>query len=779
MTRCCRWSGTAVRQETWWNYSFTPIRDEHGDVVGLLNQGNETTRTGPRRTRAPRRGRPASRLLFEQAPGAVALAARPRSRLRDRQSGLSRPDRHRDVLGMSVAEALPEVIEQGFHRLLDQVYRTGRRLSRRWVPILLQRTAGQDAEPRMVDFVYQPIKDANGETTDIFVLANDVTDARPRKRRCVPARSGSSSRSIPRWVSAPGSGTFPKTESPRDLRFLRLYGVDDLAGSGSGAPFEATILRQCAPEDRPVLEAGIARSLASGARFSEEYRLIQPDGTVRWVLRRAMPSSMTAGRPLRFPGVSFDITDRKAPRTPRAPPPRSFARRTRRNPSSMRWRRRSAGSIRPMRSWRITSEALVGQLGAGRVGFYRVIGGDTIEFGPSGQRRLPVLEGTMPIEASAPQSPISRRRDGGAHDTGRELEAPKAASRSARRRRSACPCCAAARGSRRCSSIRPSRTNGPRTKSRSSRRWPKCPGTRWSAPRRWSHCAERGKFRASPIRSTRWCGRPCPTAIHDYYNDRWYEFTGVPHGSTDGEGWATCSIPTIRTAPGRCGGTASPPAIPITSNTGCGTIRANIAGCSAARSRCATSGHDHPLVRHLHRHPGHRRCARSARPLARGAGAAIARAHRAADAAEEQLRQAQKMEAVGQLTGGIAHDFNNMLAVVIGALDLLERRLAQGRTDVDRYVVAARDGATRAAALTQRLLAFSRQQPLAPDAGRCQCDGRRDDRPARPHAGRERSRSRPGCPRAAAGAGRSQPARERHPQPVRQRPRRDARAAAG
>jgi len=83
-------------------------------------------------------------------------------------------------------------------------------------------------------------------------------------------------------------------------------------------------------------------------------------------------------------------------------------------------------------------------------------------------------------------------------------------------------------------------------------------------------------------------------------------------------------------------------------------------------------------------------------------------------AAEEQLRQAQKMEAVGQLTGGIAHDFNNMLAVVIGALDLLERRLAKGQTDVERYVTAARDGATRAAALTQRLLAFSRQQPLAP-----------------------------------------------------------------
>lgn len=83
--------------------------------------------------------------------------------------------------------------------------------------------------------------------------------------------------------------------------------------------------------------------------------------------------------------------------------------------------------------------------------------------------------------------------------------------------------------------------------------------------------------------------------------------------------------------------------------------------------------------------------------------------------AEEQLRHAQKMEAIGKLTGGIAHDFNNMMAVVIGGLNLLQRRIARGETDVGRYVEAAMDGATRASALTQRLLAFSRQQPLAPE----------------------------------------------------------------
>ncbi len=84
-------------------------------------------------------------------------------------------------------------------------------------------------------------------------------------------------------------------------------------------------------------------------------------------------------------------------------------------------------------------------------------------------------------------------------------------------------------------------------------------------------------------------------------------------------------------------------------------------------------------------------------------------------AAEGQVRQMQKMEAVGQLTGGIAHDFNNMLAVVIGNLNMIQRRMAKGQSDVGAFVESAMEGANRAATLTSRLLAFSRQQPLAPE----------------------------------------------------------------
>lgn len=83
--------------------------------------------------------------------------------------------------------------------------------------------------------------------------------------------------------------------------------------------------------------------------------------------------------------------------------------------------------------------------------------------------------------------------------------------------------------------------------------------------------------------------------------------------------------------------------------------------------------------------------------------------------AHEALRQAQKMEAVGQLTGGIAHDFNNLLAGISGSLEIIERRLNQGRTEgLERFINGAQTSAQRAAALTQRLLAFSRRQTLDP-----------------------------------------------------------------
>jgi signal transduction histidine kinase len=86
----------------------------------------------------------------------------------------------------------------------------------------------------------------------------------------------------------------------------------------------------------------------------------------------------------------------------------------------------------------------------------------------------------------------------------------------------------------------------------------------------------------------------------------------------------------------------------------------------------------------------------------------------AREEAETRAAQLQRMDAIGQLTGGVAQDFNNMLGIIVGNLDLAQRRLERGSADILRYLDGAMDGAQRGATLTRRLLAFARKQPLQP-----------------------------------------------------------------
>ena len=142
-------------------------------------------------------------------------------------------------------------------------------------------------------------------------------------------------------------------------------------------------------------------------------------------------------------------------------------------------------------------------------------------------------------------------------------------------------------------------------------------------------------------------------------------------------------------------------------------------------------------------------------------------------AAEAQLRQAQKMDAIGQLTGGVAHDFNNILTVITGTIGILAEAVAD-RPELVSIAKLIDDAAERGAQLTKHLLAFARKQPLQPveiDVNSLIARGRQIAASDARRADRDFAEA---CGRSLAGAGRSQPAHHRDPQSRPERARRDA-----
>jgi PAS domain S-box-containing protein len=212
---------------------------------------------------------------------------------------------HRDVVGRTVWEALPEVRQQGFLELLDDVYRTSRPYVGQSVPISLQRTPGAPPEMRMLDFVYQPMREPDGTISGIFVEGIDVTSAHD----AVAALRESEGRFRTLAEAMPNQVWMAQTDGGLDWvnqQVLDYSGrsADHLLGTGW-----ADLVH---PHDIELAASRWAASLATGRTYETEFRLVDGSGTYRWHIARAVPLCAEDGTVLRWIGTNTDIDGQKA-----------------------------------------------------------------------------------------------------------------------------------------------------------------------------------------------------------------------------------------------------------------------------------------------------------------------------------------------------------------------------------------------------------------------------------------------------------------------------------
>ncbi|SCY17745.1 sensor histidine kinase [Microvirga guangxiensis] len=164
-----------VPEQVWMNLDYSPVIDETGKPGGVLAIVVETTE----RVLAERRNvaeKDRLRELFHQAPGFMVIWNGPNHVFEFVNEAYYRLVGQRDLIGKPLMEALPEVIDQGFIGQLDEVYRTQETYVGRSIPVYLRRKPTQEPEQRIIDFVFQPIRDAEGRVTGIFAEGNDVTE---------------------------------------------------------------------------------------------------------------------------------------------------------------------------------------------------------------------------------------------------------------------------------------------------------------------------------------------------------------------------------------------------------------------------------------------------------------------------------------------------------------------------------------------------------------------------------------------------------------------------
>jgi PAS domain S-box-containing protein len=244
------------------------------------------------------------RQLFEQAPGFMCMMRGPDHVLELANAAYMRLVGEREVIGRPLRERLPEAAAQGFIDLLDTVYRTGRAFTGQNAAFRVRRTPDGPEEERFLDFVYQPIRDADGSVSGIFVQGSDVTDA----KLAADALRESEAQFRTFAQVAPNHVWTSRPDGYLDWFNDRVYEYSGAApGTLDGAAWAAIVH----PDDLPGATPRWAQSLATGETYETEFRVRRADGAYRWHLVRALPIRAPGGEITRWVGSNTDIEDQK------------------------------------------------------------------------------------------------------------------------------------------------------------------------------------------------------------------------------------------------------------------------------------------------------------------------------------------------------------------------------------------------------------------------------------------------------------------------------------
>jgi PAS domain S-box-containing protein len=296
-------------EEVFFDVSYSAIRKRGGEVCGILCIVSETTER-VRAARAITEDRRRLLEMFDEAPSFITMLRGPGHvyELANRSYLQLIGQQREAVIGKPIREVLPELVGQGYVELLDNVVASGRPYRSDGASVTLRRTPDSELEERIVDFIFQPVTDATGAVTGVFVEGTDVTD-----RHAAEAALNFSRESMELATEAAEIGTWDL--DPRTGRLQWSDRTREMWGVSPGVPIALEdFWAGLHPDDVPATEIALARSLDPVARapYSVEYRVIgAEDGVLRWVAARGR-GFFDGDTCVRAVGTVVDITAVKA-----------------------------------------------------------------------------------------------------------------------------------------------------------------------------------------------------------------------------------------------------------------------------------------------------------------------------------------------------------------------------------------------------------------------------------------------------------------------------------